>query len=461
MKIFIMFVAYMFLFIAMAEDGIKGVMDIGRYLKNTNIEQGADCTEALKSAFELARKEKQYSFFFPPGYYNISDTIDISSANKIYSDGAIIAMKNPDKDILYTGNKWRINISGISLRGGKDQIVIGNNNTDQSFFIISECDFRDCSGYAIRILENTNSAHLVVEKSTFVDCRSCLYNVCDKADFKNCWVSTNKQNTDTAAFMNKGGLKIESLLGVPRVAKRYDRQRWIDNYGSVSCVDCRFGGEGGGFSIVYNFAAARFEYPVTPNFVSLERCEVYCAQKAAIVFFELPNKISISNCRGFTDCWMFDFQTLGRSELDGYGKVEGYQPGRIDDYLSGKKVKDYQLAQGRLAYKLPLSISVDRYEGRGTFPVALMPYTPPPIIYSGTSELGGFNHPDEGRWLRGSIVYNPNLPIRRTADGKDYKSPSNDALKEPFAWLCTESGVPGNWTALDYPVVNIIKNKEK
>jgi len=55
-------------------------------------------------------------------------------------------------------------------------------------------------------------------------------------------------------IVHKGArLTIENLIGVPLVGGA--RLRWIDNYGcNLTCKQCRFGGEGGGFTPVYNYA---------------------------------------------------------------------------------------------------------------------------------------------------------------------------------------------------------------
>jgi len=409
----------------------NGVLNIGEYFVENNVDRH-DCTQTLRDAFALAGKERRSVIYFPPGNYNVSDTIDISTANKIYSDGkAVIYQKNPDKDIFVTKGKWRITVSGISFRGGKNQLVIGNPNIDQSFFIISECDFRKSSQFAIKILDGTPSAYCLVDRCTFKYSFQAFYNTCDKATFANCWISTAASNTNSAVFVNRGTLTIENLLGVPRVVGK--KQRWVDNYGSIICRNDRFGGEGGGFSIVYNYAAADFKYPVIPRCVILDTCDVYCASKSAIVCHELPNKISIKDCRGFVDCRMFDFSPLGD----------------IDTYLS-PKYKYYTPVPHKPNYKLPLFFSVDKFEALGNFPVALMPYTPEPITYMGHADPDGFGAPAKGRWLRGAVVHNPNGPVRVLPNQRSPLTPTHIAIEEPYAWLCIESGIPGKWVPIGY-----------
>jgi len=422
--------------VALAENG---VLNIGEYFAENNVDR-SDCTQTLRDAFALAGKERRMVIYFPPGNYNVSDTIDISPANKIYSDGkAIIHQKNPDKDIFVTTGKWRITVSGISFRGGKNQLVIGNPNIDQSFFIISECDFRNSSQFAIKTLDGTSSAYCLVDRCTFKYSFQAFYNVCDKATFANCWISTAAGNTNSAVLVNKGCLSVERLLGVPRVSGK--KQRWIDNYGTVSCRDCRFGGEGGGFSIVYNYASADSVYPIVPWAINLDDCDVYCAGKAAIVCHELPNKISIKDCRGFVDCRMFDFTPLGD----------------IDTYLSSK-YKQYKPVPHKPNHKLTLFFSVDKFEALGNFPVALMPYTPEPITYMGYAAPAGFGAPEKGRWLRGAVVHNPNDSVRILPNQRSPLSPTHIAVDEPSEWLCVESGIPGKWVPIGYGDVGKLKD---
>ena len=58
-----------------------------------------------------------------------------------------------------------------------------------------------------------------------------------------------------ALFENHDTLFIERMVGVPHPIAGYD-QRWIDNFaGLVVARNARFGGEGGGFTVVVNKAS--------------------------------------------------------------------------------------------------------------------------------------------------------------------------------------------------------------
>jgi hypothetical protein len=99
-------------------------------------------------------------------------------------------------------------------------------------------------------------------------------------------------------------LHLDRMLGVPLVKSEND-QRWIDNYGCVSCTSARFGGEGAGFCVVNNLATYDSTYPVWPSYIHLDNCEVYALgnpkRKAAIYCREIPNQIVVRGCHGWCD----------------------------------------------------------------------------------------------------------------------------------------------------------------
>ena len=59
----------------------------------------------------------------------------------------------PRIDVLFGAEvrEWRV--SGLTFVGGKNQLHIGNNNTDKSQIVIQGCSFFGAYGAAIRLLE--------------------------------------------------------------------------------------------------------------------------------------------------------------------------------------------------------------------------------------------------------------------------------------------------------------------
>ena len=259
-----------------------------------------DYTDAIRMAVAEARRIRADAIYFPPGRYVISDVINLNSTIPV-GERVTIQQLNPDKDIFYADNAWNMAIKGFSFIGGRDQIAIGNKNTDQGFLIISECRFKDANGAAIRFIRNapaeTASTYCLVEKCHFSDCIQVLISVSDQTTFRDAWISTSGINMrNLAVIENYGILKCENILGVPRVSST--DQRWIDNYGSLICDYFRFGGEGAGFTPVVNYSKrveqsfARYVVILNSYIAALgnnkRACAVYCE--------EIPNMIVISNC---------------------------------------------------------------------------------------------------------------------------------------------------------------------
>jgi hypothetical protein len=85
-----------------------------------------------------------------------------------------------------------------------------------------------------------------------------VVNHCDGFSFLDSWVEGCFMPTCSkgkALFENHDTLFIERMLGVPHPVTGND-QRWIDNEkGMVIARNSRFGGEGGGFTVVLNRAS--------------------------------------------------------------------------------------------------------------------------------------------------------------------------------------------------------------
>ncbi|MBQ6470612.1 MAG: hypothetical protein IJJ33_01390 [Victivallales bacterium] len=104
---------------------------------------------------------------------------------------------------------------------------------------------------------------------------------------------------DKAVIVNRHGvMTVDNLLGVPLCNGA--NQRWIDNYGSLTAIGCRFGAEGGGFTAVYNFRKYS-RLPSLPNSVIIRDCEVSAhtsnLRNCMVFCFEVPNLLSLENSR--------------------------------------------------------------------------------------------------------------------------------------------------------------------
>ena len=376
-----------------------------------------DDTEAIRSAVKAAFERRmiplhpEYGYFvsfaevyFPSGYYIIKDTIDINAVNLRGEAYAAIEQKDPAKDIFTNPWAWRVKIEGLTFLGGRVQLDLGNGNIDSGHVTVRDCHFKNSAGVAVQMRKGSNSSFFKVENCVFIDCKQAVINHCDMCAVEDTWISSSAKMENNAVIENYGVMHVNNLCGVPRLAgereewtdpwggtRNATRQRWIDNYGVLHVRNSRFGGEGGGFPAVYNFARYQYKYPVIPNSVTIESSYMYNAQNTSVVLKEIPNMLTVVNCTGMVDAWIARVDR--ELDLDTYFDMDGH-PRRV-------------------------SINIDNnYGGFGHgLPEQLLPYLKSGIY----SEAP----PKTGNWMRGQIVLNSKF-------GENFI----------YGWVCVESGKP-------------------
>jgi hypothetical protein len=296
---------------------------------------------------------------------------------------------------------------------------------------VRDCHFKNSRDAAVQMRKGSNSTFFKVENCVFINCEQAVINHCDMTVVRDCWISTSAEMRNKAALVNFGVLHVENLLGVPRNrggeagfreewvdptgrTRVTSNQRWIDNHGVVHVRNSRFGGEGGGFSAVWNFAPFEYKYPVTPNSVTIESSYLYNAQSTAVVLKQVPNVLTVVNCHGLVDCWMVRVDPS--LDLDAYFDRDG----------SPRQV----------------SIQIFNNYGGGYFgtglPEHLLPYQ--------VNEVLAEAPPRKGHWRRGQVIRNLNLEGHHTEAG--YVRSTVPAEDEPYGWYCVKSGKPGRWQAM-------------
>lgn len=192
---------------------------------------------------------------FPSGHYRISDTINITGvppnttkgicgdrANdttwcmlvslRVTGEGvATVEQLMPHRDIFSGATTTRLTFSFMSLVGGRHQLHVGNNNTDQSFIKISDCSFAFAGGTAIRIvgpscndpscpephpLVGSFSSQVVIRDCAFKRNIQALVVWSDWASFSDSWITTSCNMSDQAVIENHDKLFISNILGVPQ-----------------------------------------------------------------------------------------------------------------------------------------------------------------------------------------------------------------------------------------------------
>lgn len=302
-------------------DGQINVKDFGA--KGDGV---TDDTEAIQKAFDAVHGRSEpypgegYGAYyceispviFPTGKYQISDTIHMRNNSAFKGQGAAIHQTNPDKDIFSYTNAWRMSFEGFTFLGGRNHLTLHNPNIDTGMILIKDCKFYGASGVAIDF--QTQSTTLNITDCIFLHCMQALTIIGggDQTVMRDCWITSHKDMKDMAVIVNKGGrLTIENLCGVPLV--NGSDQRWIDNYGQwLSATQCRFGGEGGGFTPVVNFAKP-LSYPVG-TMVFIED-SLICAvgnnkRQTAVYCEEIPNHLVVR------DCTLYVPEVMVRPDID-------------------------------------------------------------------------------------------------------------------------------------------------
>ena len=114
---------------------------------------------------------------FPSGHYKISDTINLSNVKpsdlgqkdcgrlgnsttwcyfallRVTGEGiATVEQLDATKDVFAGAIVERLTFSFMSLVGGRNGLLVGNNNTDQGYIKINDCTFAHAAGAAIKII---------------------------------------------------------------------------------------------------------------------------------------------------------------------------------------------------------------------------------------------------------------------------------------------------------------------
>jgi hypothetical protein len=268
-----------------------------------------DDTEAIQRASKAVHEHSkqrhwgsgpnQYArpvMVFPVGVYLVSDTVTVPGyESEIRGDGrAIIVQTDPNKDIFTTDWAWRMTVKNLAFFGGRRQIALTNQNIDTGMIRIENCRFEESNDLAVSI--TTISAMAMIEDCHFLNCEQAIESTTDMVAIRDCWLMNRREMTDKAQMELAGMAVVENLCLVPMTGGL--NQRWIDNHGTLTCRDIRGGAEGGGITLIYNFAR-RSEGMVGPRVVVRDsyvaansnqktNCTVYCV--------EVPNQIVVEDC---------------------------------------------------------------------------------------------------------------------------------------------------------------------
>jgi hypothetical protein len=253
-----------------------------------------DDTEAIRKAFTEAANAGMKELVFPSGDYIVTEAVRPTISAR---GPATIWQRNPEADIFYSDWAHQISFSNLDFRGGRSHLSLANPNINSGFIRIEDCTFRKSSGPAVNIRVGTSSTFAIIQHCQFLGCDQTLISHTDWTTMRDCWIGGGAETGNKAVIENKGGkMVLEDILAVPNVTGK--DQRWIDNYGNLTCRSFRFGGETGGFTPVVNFA--RYSTQVWGPSIIIEDSFMFALgnnkRPCGIYLEEIPNIIEVRNC---------------------------------------------------------------------------------------------------------------------------------------------------------------------
>jgi hypothetical protein len=275
----------------------------------------------------------------------------------------------------------------------------------------------------------------------------------------------------TTAPQNHDKLFLQRMLGVPESGMiPGSDQRWIDNHahgstgGQVVARDCRFGGEGGGFTVVLNFASflcapahrSRWlHHPGPPpnyykdsqpppgtgplpagthagtsGIIVLDSCmiasdgdhSVAPGRDASIYLEALPAQLIVRNSWGFA----FAPRFVRENASAGMAVVRVSPSLNLD----GPQLARAAASPGLLRFDIDTADNSFIPDGGGGvadpgLPQQLLPFAPAAGRVHGHA-------PTRGVWRRHQIVW----------------AKPNSSAPAAVGWYCTKSGTPGSWAPI-------------
>jgi hypothetical protein len=332
------------------------VMDFGA------LPDGSCCSTAAINATILASNKQSGDYgcgfgcatwgpavLLPHGQYTINDTLPMPGL--LRGDGnAFLHMLDPTKDIFFSLSAWRVRIEGVRFFGGLNQLHLGTNDTDCSFWVVRDCVFSGAHSAAVRVLGarsanqfyiGSQSTQMTITASQFFNNEQVVVWDGDTLTVEDVWVEGSGYNAsyNKSLFENHAKMILNRMLGVPATGTGH--QRWIDNYGELNANNCRFGGENGGMTVAVNHASFvcypcssmtagcgqcwaspprdispynRTPTGMGPTFngggLRFSQCDFFSKAaaerpdgfKAVIVLEEIPSYLVITDSMGFKEC---------------------------------------------------------------------------------------------------------------------------------------------------------------
>lgn len=298
-----------------------GAVGDGRWDDTVAIQMAADsCVARLRAINPIGGSFQgtMPELYFPAGKYLISKTINLQAYQSVRGENAIVIQSDPDQKIFNFDKCYRNSIEKMQFVGGSVQLAFNNANIDMTRIVIRDCCFQAWSQTSI-VAEGTGpdfhmSATLSIDDSVF-DGGTMLSTRCDSTSLTHCRHQFRGSGivNGTPSISNKwsgGVLTLFDFTATPvmltnPITGDVIRGKWIDNWGSVVAMACRFGGEGGGIPIITHNGGPNLVNPWMGQSIAILNCQTCCGrnswpESSVVCLNGVPQSIIIRGNRGIT-----------------------------------------------------------------------------------------------------------------------------------------------------------------
>ncbi len=236
-----------------------------------------DDTITIQKAFDAAASQGSSILVFPAGVMTLSDTVRLPTSVVVRGAGVTsFVMTRNDRDIFSTKDARTIGFKNCDFSGGFNGLNLSSSSTQKARLVFDNCAFYDQQQNGILALAGKgdtgeqNQTELRVLGGIFATKHGLTTNV-SHTYLGTFWAMNDPHLSDDAFIRNMGGaMRIQAVMMNPVLwqgerskppATLKDWQlskntRWLDNWGKLSIIDTRFGGESGGMCNVYQRSEA-------------------------------------------------------------------------------------------------------------------------------------------------------------------------------------------------------------
>ena len=249
-------------------------------------------TKALSAAIYTQK------MFLPEGIYKINGSLNGLYYGNIKGSGSfrsVIKASEGTTFAILNNIAGDCVVSDIGFEDGGYGVYLATQNLNGTVITFRSCSFKNHVYAGIGTDDNSNSTLLSILECEF---RTSETGMALDVEVDICMVmNTWMQVYSETAIRNRWIMKIFNLVGVP-AANNTPTSCWIENHGALYVNASRFGGEGGGRTIIKNYAGLNYTYPVWPWDITLENNVVY-SKTHFYEFYDLPNRFTIKNNSGY------------------------------------------------------------------------------------------------------------------------------------------------------------------